>query len=92
MAGLKEGKPGPAPCPFCGSGETGPDNLAGLKKTLYKIRCGECRAGSFLFETADEALAAWNRRSGAGGGASPGDRALWERLLAKGAGRGHGGD
>lgn len=50
------------PCPFCGASVTAQETDDGPVRPVSVI-CGECGASSDIHNTADEAIAAWNRRA-----------------------------
>lgn len=60
------------PCPFCGGAEAklkthnSRKGLLGIKE-FYYVRCQICRASASVMFTRDEAIEAWNRRSGTNG-------------------------
>ena len=58
-AGMRELKP----CPFCG-GEAEIE-MDDCWYWNYHVFCQECKIGTDYYDTADEAIEAWNRRAGA---------------------------
>lgn len=50
------------PCPFCGSGNV-MLHVPYFANSLYTVRCYHCNCNIALFQTADEAIEAWNTRS-----------------------------
>ena len=58
-AGMRELKP----CPFCG-GEAEIE-MDDCWYWNYHVFCQECKIGTDYYNTADEAIEAWNRRAGA---------------------------
>jgi len=52
------------PCPFCGAREDDGDgpNQQHVNGDSEIVNCRRCGAETQYFDTADEAIAAWNRR------------------------------
>ena len=47
------------PCPFCGSDRASFDGRCGL----YRVKCGNCHAGTGQSLPPDDAISEWNRRA-----------------------------
>lgn len=65
--GLTMDKPKLIPCPFCGGTdiETGGTVLIGDKEKSWHVGCPDCGVWyDWLFRTEEEAIEAWNTRSG----------------------------
>jgi Lar family restriction alleviation protein len=53
-----------APCPFCGGeAREQPNGWRGERPTWHEVRCDACDFSGPAFDTAEEAIAAWNKRA-----------------------------
>ena len=55
-----------APCPFCGENVVGMQNAWASRVNFY-VQCYTCGCSTALFNTAEKAAEAWNRRAQEGG-------------------------
>ena len=53
------------PCPFCGGKAKIEKHESGMffKSTYWFVICGMCRGRTFLQDTQEEAIEAWNKRT-----------------------------